>query len=122
MNYIEINKAWEDYKETLQQSAYMERLNIKQRELDFREGYMRGFQIATKISDKKNLDMIFESMNTGLLNEMVAYAEKDKKEVTRVEVIQHSDPHNGRAYTNYNAKEVEVQYQDEGRTLKIFCK
>ena len=42
--------------------------------------------------------------------------------VTRVEVIQHSPPHNGRAYTNYNAKDVELQYQDDGRTLKIFLK
>ncbi len=42
--------------------------------------------------------------------------------VRRVEVIQHSDPHNGRAYTNYDAKDVEIQYQDDGRTLKIFLK
>jgi hypothetical protein len=42
--------------------------------------------------------------------------------VTRVEVIQHSAPHNGRAYTNYNAKDVELQYQDDGKTLKIFLK
>jgi hypothetical protein len=42
--------------------------------------------------------------------------------VTRVEVIQHSPPHNGRAYTNYNAKDVEIQYQDNGATLKIFLK
>jgi hypothetical protein len=42
--------------------------------------------------------------------------------VTRVEVIQHSEPYNGRAYTNYNAKDVELQYQDNGKTLKIFLK
>ena len=42
--------------------------------------------------------------------------------VTRVEVIQHSPPYNGRAYTNYDAKDVELQYQDDGRTLKIFLK
>ena len=42
--------------------------------------------------------------------------------VTRLEVIQHSPPHNGRAYTNYNAKDVELQYQDDGKTLKIFLK
>jgi hypothetical protein len=42
--------------------------------------------------------------------------------VTRVEVIQHSPPYNGRAYTNYNAKDVELQYQDSGKTLKIFIK
>jgi hypothetical protein len=27
-------------------------------------------------------------------------------EVTRVEVIQHSEPYNGRAYTNYNDKDL----------------
>jgi len=42
--------------------------------------------------------------------------------VTRVEVIQHSEPFNGRAYTNYKAKDVEIQFQDDGRTLKIFLK
>ena len=42
--------------------------------------------------------------------------------VTRVEVIQHSVPYMGRAYTNYNAKDVELQYQDDGKTLKIFLK
>lgn len=43
-------------------------------------------------------------------------------EVTRVEVIQHSPPFNGRAYVNMNAKDVELQYQDNRRTLKIFIK
>ena len=42
--------------------------------------------------------------------------------VRRVEVIQHSPPHNGRAYTNYDAKDVELQYQDDGKTLKVFIK
>lgn len=42
--------------------------------------------------------------------------------VKRVEVIQHSPPYNGRAYTNYNAKDVEIQLQDDGTTLKIFLK
>ena len=43
-------------------------------------------------------------------------------DVTRVEVIQHSEPYNGRAYSNYNAREVEVQLQDDGKTIKIFLK
>jgi hypothetical protein len=46
----------------------------------------------------------------------------DTSSVTRVEVIQHSPPYNGRAYTKYNAKDVEIQFQDENRTLKIFLK
>ena len=54
------------------------------------------------------------------------WKEKEPKQeaskVTRVEVIQHSPPYNGRAYTNYNAKDVEIQFQDDGKTLKIFLK
>jgi hypothetical protein len=46
----------------------------------------------------------------------------DASKVTRVEVIQHSPPFNGRAYTNYFAKDVEIQFQDDGTTLKIFLK
>jgi hypothetical protein len=46
----------------------------------------------------------------------------DISKVTRVEVIQHSEPYNGRAYTNYNAKDVEIQLQDDNKTLKIFLK
>jgi hypothetical protein len=42
--------------------------------------------------------------------------------VRRVEVIQHSPPFNGRAYTNYNTKDVEIQLQDDCRTLKIFLR
>jgi hypothetical protein len=46
--------------------------------------------------------------------------ENNTSKVRRVEVIQHSEPYNGRAYTNYDAKEVEIQLQDDGKTLKIF--
>ena len=48
--------------------------------------------------------------------------ENNTSKVTRVEIIQHSEPYNGRAYTNYNAKDVEIQFQDDGYTLKIFLK
>mgnify|MGYP000915169571 CR=1 FL=1 len=48
--------------------------------------------------------------------------QNDTLKVRRVEVIQHSPPYNGRAYTNYNAKDVEIQLQDDGKTLKIFLK
>ena len=48
--------------------------------------------------------------------------QNDTSKVTRVEVIQHSPPYNGRAFTKYNAKDVEIQFQDDGRTLKIFLK
>lgn len=44
----------------------------------------------------------------------------DTSKVTRVEVIQHSPPYKGRAYVNYDAKNVEISLQDDGRTLKLY--
>lgn len=40
------------------------------------------------------------------------------EKVTRVEVIDS----NGRVYTNYNCKDVEIQLQDGEKTLKVFLK
>ena len=94
MEYIGINEEFDTWRETWQDSKFIAELTQRQRERDFREGYMRGFEMALKQAGK----------------------------ISRVEVIQHSPPYNGRAYTNYAAKEVEVQYQDGGRTLKVFCK
>lgn len=151
MEYTAINEEYQDWRETWQDSNFISDLTIRQRERDFREGYMRGFEMAQKtpmyfastdpISDNtkpsisvvkgKYVKKVFEGMtdeireelwDKDLLQEMVNYTQKIKPEVTRVEVIQHSPPYNGRAYTNYAAKEVEVQYQDGGTTLKIFCK
>lgn len=45
------------------------------------------------------------------------HAEYDTSKVNRVEVI---DDTNGRAYANYDAYNVIVQLQDNGRTLKVF--
>ena len=48
----------------------------------------------------------------------------DKKAiVTRLEIIDHSnkDP-KGRVYVNMDVKDIELSYQDDGRTLKIFIK
>lgn len=68
----------------------------------------------------------FEMRGDGLLYDDILNKAKEMEnntsKVRRVEVIQHSEPYNGRAYTNYNAKEVEIQYQDDGKTLKIFLK
>lgn len=152
MEYVGINEQCESWRGTWQDSKFMADLNERQRERDFREGYMRGFEMALKtpvyfagidpVSDNANPSVFVEKeghiervfardivteireklWDKDLLQEMVTYAEKNKPEVTRVEVIQHSPPYDGRAYTNYAAKEVEVQYQDGGRTLKIFCK
>ena len=45
--------------------------------------------------------------------------------VTRVEVIDHSKPYEqggGRVFVKNDCKEVELSYQDDGRTVKIFVK
>lgn len=94
MEYIGVNEECQEWRGTWQDSEFMAKINERSREKDFRDGYMRGFEMALKQAGK----------------------------IARVEVIQHSPPYNGRAYTNYAAKDVEIQYQDGGRTLKIFCK
>ena len=39
--------------------------------------------------------------------------------ITRLEIIEYN---NGRAYVNRDLSNVELSLQDDGRTLKIFCK
>jgi hypothetical protein len=59
--------------------------------------------------------------------EVIAKA-KEKVEVTRFEVINHAnnDKSIGRILTMYKSmgdfKEIEVQYQDGGRTIKVFLR
>jgi hypothetical protein len=118
MEYVGINEQCEEWRGTWQDSEFMAKINERQRERDFRDGYMRGFEIAKSISVENTAEYI----DRHIVQAMVETAKQNKPEVKRVEVIQHSPPYNGRAYTNYAAKEVEVQYQDGGRTLKIFCK
>jgi hypothetical protein len=40
--------------------------------------------------------------------------------VTRIEVINHQDTPIGKVYTKYDCENVELQLQDDDRTLKIF--
>lgn len=41
----------------------------------------------------------------------------DLSKITKVEVV---CQHNGRVYTNYNVKDLELSFQDDNQTLKIF--
>lgn len=50
------------------------------------------------------------------MNVVVVKKMNEYPEVNRVEVI---EPGN-RAYVLYNAKNVQISFQDDGRTLKIF--
>ena len=69
---------------------------------------------ATKASRQE------QSLAPSLLQKLSATSSGDTRlqKVTRVEVIDS----NGRIYTNYNCKDVEIQLQDDNRTLKIFLK
>ena len=48
MEYKQINEAWLEHLETIQSSNYMQRLSLKRDEELFREGYMRGYEMAIK--------------------------------------------------------------------------
>ena len=84
--------------ETLEEAA--EKYSKKSSASVFQENHKRDFIEGAKWSQQQN----------------------DTSKVKRVEVIQHSPPYNGRAFTKYNAKDVEIQFQDDGRTLKIFLR
>jgi len=48
--------------------------------------------------------------------------EIDMTKVTRFEVINHKDNHNqfGRSFTDYEVNTIELDFQDNNRTLKVF--
>jgi len=98
-------------KETLEEAAFDSSIDYKPFEdnLSPKKYYQYGFEKGAKSDAARDY--------------WYAKFEQDiTSKVTRVEVIQHSPPHNGRAYTNYNAKDVEIQLQDENKTFKIFLK
>jgi hypothetical protein len=53
------------------------------------------------------------------LREEVKKLREANKKVTRFEVIDHTDNGVGRQYWQYDVS-VELSYQDEGKTLKVF--
>lgn len=66
----------------------------------------------TAIYGAKRIFQLFPSYFASLV--------KQESEISRVEVIDHSKE--GRAYVNMKAKDVELLFQDNNRTLKIFLK
>lgn len=52
----------------------------------------------------------------------VIYDKKEDSKITRLEVIDHSPQGEGRAYIQHGIKELQLSYQDDGKTLKIFIK
>ena len=83
-------------------------------------------QIAFKNDDGRLLPIYNENFNLSKFFNKAKKMEKqqniDTSNVNRVEVIQHSEPFNGRAYVNNNSKDVKIQFQDDNKTLKIFLK
>lgn len=92
MKYKGINEAWEEYTETVQTSAYMQKLSLKEDEKLFMQGYMRGFEAAHNFS------------------------------VRRLEIIDHTLTGEGRAYIQRGDLDVEMELQDNNQTVKIFIK
>jgi NTP pyrophosphatase (non-canonical NTP hydrolase) len=76
--------------------------------------------------EKLNDQFLIGGFDNLLIVKEAIEMEKQKKintsNINRVEVIQHSEPINGRVYVNNNAKDVEIQFQDDNKTLKIFLK
>lgn len=55
MEYVAINEEFDSWKDSWQESKFVSDLNERQRERDFREGYMRGFEKAILIlKENKN--------------------------------------------------------------------
>jgi hypothetical protein len=69
-----MEKDWQEYTETLQQSTYMNRLNIDRRELDFKAGYEKA------ILKLENVNR-FEVIDHSLTGEGREYVRKGLKEV-----------------------------------------
>lgn len=58
MEYVAINEEFDSWKDSWQESKFVSDLNERQRERDFREGYMRGFEKAILIlKENKNEDL-----------------------------------------------------------------
>jgi len=58
MEYIAINEEFDSWKDSWQESKFVSDLNERQRERDFREGYIRGFEKAILIlKENKNEDL-----------------------------------------------------------------
>lgn len=94
MKYNGIVEDWEEYKETIQSSEYMQRLTLRENERLFMQGYTRGFAMGTK----------------------------ETHSIDRFEVIDHTLTGEGRSYLQRGDLEVKIELQDEERTMKIFIK
>lgn len=46
----------------------------------------------------------------------------EPSKITRLEIIDHSPEGKGRVYGKHDIKSLELSYQDDGKTLKIFIK
>jgi hypothetical protein len=87
----------------MKQTAVQEMINIVQMDMN------NGVEISMSVF----MNMLKKAKDIEEQHNM------DTSNVNRVEVIQYI---NGRVYVNNNAKDVEIQFQDDNKTLKIFLK
>jgi hypothetical protein len=78
--------------------------------------FLRIFEpLPDQPTSAKNAQVPTTEKSSAVNSENLSKFDQDK--VTRLEVIDDK----GRSYTNLNVKDLKFSYQDEGRTLKIFC-
>lgn len=115
INWIEVEKAREELSRELNDKKVEEKMDFKYLVLKY----------YNDLADKaQNLLNALESMDESNIPEKGGYGiVEDAKEnydlsaVTRLEIIDNK----GRSYVNLRAKPIEFFYQDNGKTLKIFC-
>jgi len=97
MEYTSINEQWEEYKSQIREPL----ANLKQLERVFRDGYIRGFD------KREQKQQLIELMNS-------------ETKVNRLEIINHTqtDKEIGRIFVGRG--DIELDFQDSGKTLKIF--
>jgi hypothetical protein len=97
MEYTSINEQWEEYKSQIREPL----ANLKQLERVFRDGYIRGFD------KREQKQQLIELMNS-------------ETKVNRLEIINHTqtDKEIGRIFVCRG--DIELDFQDSGKTLKIF--
>ncbi len=91
-----------------------DRLNALQSELQQ--------ELVPKLTKTINLEKV-QSLNTKIEElQYILSKSGTQTNISRFEVIDHSLKENCRTYVKYGINELEIQMQDEGKTMKIFIK
>jgi hypothetical protein len=129
---MDYKTAWNKYVETIQSSAYMQRLTLANEEKLFKAGfeYARNNEklytekakqfLESKQEEHFNKFDVYADTNSKIAEWMEEYARNFK--VDKLEIIDHTPNGEGRAYIKRGDITGEIQLQDEGKSFKIFLK